>query len=153
MIPDAIFVFSAGIVPLRGGGWRVTTYEDSDAFGSLGGRDRVEATAILAKRYPGAYIVTTSREGNMTPSHAEIYSKELQALGVGRERIVCEENCHSTQTAVIEVLRLAKKRGWTRFMFVSSGFHIPRIRAFFDLEQSSTEVEFVASESVLAVAN
>jgi hypothetical protein len=29
--------------------WRTTTYEDSDAFGILGGRDRVEAAAVLAK--------------------------------------------------------------------------------------------------------
>lgn len=154
MTPDAIIVLPAGIMPLEAGGWRSTTYEESDAFGTLGGRDRVEAAALLAKKYPNAYMVTTSHTlGRATPSLAEVYARELCELGVIRERIIEEESSNTTQAGLRAALQLAEKRGWGRLLFVSSGFHIPRIIAFFHREKSCISTEFISSESVLSTVD
>ena len=154
MQPDSIIVFPAGVMPLPGGGWRSTTYKESDAFGVLGGRDRVEAAALLAEQYPDAYVVTTSHTlPRKNPNVAEVYANELIALGMEQKRIVKEESSNTTQAGLRAALHLAEKRGWTRLVFVSSGFHIPRIRAFLEQEHSGITVECVASEPVLAAAD
>lgn len=157
LAPEAIIVFSGGIVAYKEGGrvhWRTTTYDDSDAFGTLGGRDRVEAAALLAKKYPNAYLITTShRLGRITPSLAQVYAEELCVLGVARERIVQEEHSSTTKSAVDAVLRLAQNRGWERLLFVSSEFHLPRIAAFYEQVKSNIVVNFVSSESILLVAD
>ena len=140
MTPNAIIIFSAGIMPLPGGGWRSTTYEESDAFGTLGGRDRVEAAALLAKKYPTAYFITTS----------PVYTTELAALGVVRERILEGENSSNTQTGVSAALDFAQRKGWKQILLLSSGYHLPRIEAFYEQTRSDIKATAISSESVLA---
>jgi uncharacterized SAM-binding protein YcdF (DUF218 family) len=150
MKPDALIIFTAGIMPLPSGGWRSTTYDDRDALGTLGGRDRVEAAALLAKEHPRAYLVATSRR--MTgepPTLAEVYANELRDLGVASGRIVKEENSINTETAVHEALQLAKERGWRYVIFLSNEYHLPRILAFSKREQSDVVVDACSSESML----
>lgn len=139
MTPDAIVIFSAGVVPLHEGGWRTTTYEEGDAFGTMGGRDRVETAALLAKKYPGAYLVTTSH----------VYTDELHELGVERGRIIQGRESSTTQIALDAALQLAQEKGWKRILFVSSGYHLPRIEAFYEQAKNNIEATFVSSESVL----
>lgn len=157
MIPDAIVVLSGGIVPITKDGqthWRSTTYEEGDAFGPLGGRDRVEAAALLAKKYPGAYLVTNShRLGRVAPSLAQVYAEELRALGVGEERIVQEERSSTTGTAVAASLEIAQEKGWKHLLFVSTGFHIPRVEAFYTQMKSNIGATFVSSEQILTEAD
>lgn len=154
MTSDAIVVFVAGIMPRLKGGWRSTTYDDSDVFGTLGGRDRIEAAALLAKQYPNAYIVMTSQKpDNAVPSVSEVYARELCELGVTPGRIIEKAEQNNTSSAIRTGLQLAKERGWKRLMFVSSGFHMPRIRVFFEWEHSALAVEFVASEQVLVASD
>ena len=157
MTPDAIIVFSAGTVAYEVGGrthWRTTTYDDSDAFGTLGGRDRVEAAALLAKRYPDAYIVATSRRmTGETTTLAEVYADEMVGLGVVRKRIIEETESTTVGTQVQEALRLAAKKGWKKLLFLSSEYQLPRIAGFYEQAKSDIEAEFVSSESVLAVAD
>lgn len=150
IIPDAIVIFSAGIVQLTGGGWRSTTYKESDAFGTLGGRDRVEAAALLAKKYPSAHLITTSHAlGSVTPSIAEVYAQELRMLGVEEKRIVREGLSSNTQTAIDATLLLAQERGWKRLILLSSEYHLPRIAAFYKQAKSSIAAHTISSESVL----
>lgn len=151
--PDAIVIFSGGIIPSeRDGGthWRSTTYEENDAFGTLGGRDRIEAAALLAKKYPSAHLVTTShRLGRITPSLAQVYADELSALGIEKKRIAREEQSSTTQTAITAALQLAREKNWRHLIFVSSEYHLPRIRAFYEGEKSNIAATTVSSESVL----
>lgn len=155
--PDAIVVFSAGTVPYEEIGqqrWRTTTYDDKDAFGTMGGRDRVEAAALLARKYPDAYIVTTSKRmmGEST-TLAEVYAAEIAALGVSRDRIVEETESTTAGTEVQEALRLAVARGWKKLLFLSSEYQLSRIRAFYEQAHSDVAVDFVSSESVLMAAD
>lgn len=150
MTLDAIIVLSAGIVQREDGTWRSTTYDESDAFGTLGGHDRVCAAAKLAATYPDAVIVTTSHTmGYTEPSLAKVYADELVALGVPQERIVLEERSTTTQSAIKVALQLAHERSWQHITFLSSEFHIPRVKAFYTREKSGLTIEAVSSESVL----
>lgn len=148
--PDAIFIFSAGIVQLTDGSWRSTTYKEGDTFGTLGGRDRVEAAALLAKKYPNTYLVTTSHTlGRVTTSIAEVYALELRTLGVEEKRIVREELSSNTQTAVAAALLLAQEKKWKHLILLSSEYHLPRIAAFYEQAKSDITARTLSSESVL----
>jgi len=153
MTPDAIIILSGGAVVHEKEGrieWRTTTYCESDGFGTLGGRDRVEAGAMLAQKYPDAYLVTTShRPTNEPPTLAQIYADELVDLGVSRERILEEERSTTTETAVRWTVELAREKGWQHLIFVSSGYHLSRVAAFYELTGASATADFVSSESVL----
>lgn len=153
MSPDAILILSGGAISYERDGqtqWRSTTYDESDAFGTLGGRDRVEAVALLAKEYPGAYLITTShRLGRAVPSLAQVYADELQRFGIESGRIVQEERSSTTQTAIDAALQLAQEKGWKYLLFVSSGYHLPRIEAFYAQTKSDIAATTVSSESVL----
>ncbi len=150
MIHDAIIVFSAGVMPLDDGGWRTTTYNESDAFGTLGGRDRVEAAALLANTYPNAYLVTTCRRADGTsPTLASTYTEELHALGVPDKRIINEEVSINTGTSIEQVLKLAQKKGWKNLLLLSSEYQLSRIAAFFEEMKSDIKATAVSSESVL----
>ena len=150
MSPDAIIIFSAGVMPLEGGGWRTTTYNESDTFGTMGGRDRVEAAALLAKQYPNAYLVTTcQRMDYVLPTLASTYAEELCALGVPNERIIKEEVSINTGTSVEQIMRIAQEKKWKQLLLLSSEFQLPRIEAFYEQEKSDIKATMVSSESVL----
>lgn len=153
MTPDAIVVFSAGTISYEEGGqerWRTTTYDNIDAFGTMGGRDRVEAAALLAAKYPDTHVVTTSKRmtGEST-TLAEVYAAELVALGVARERIIEEVDSTTAGTQVLSALTLAVEKGWQHLLFVSSEFQLARIKAFYEKARSDITVELVSSESML----
>ena len=118
--PEAIFIFSAGTVPTENGGERVTTYEESDAFGVLGGYDRVEAAALLAKQYPDSMLIT----------EFSAYKNELYNFGVPPARVLDGAASQNTEMGVFNALELSRRKGWVHICFVSSGFHIPRIKFF-----------------------
>lgn len=134
MPPDAIAVLSAGTVPYEKDGkiyHRMTTYAERDAFGTLGGHERARAGALLARRFPQANLVTTSRNmGGELPTLAEVTVQELIELGVEPERIIKEETSVSTETCIKAVLELAAQKGWHNVYIVTSSYHIPRCVAF-----------------------
>ncbi len=137
--PEAIFIFSAGTVPTENGGERVTTYEESDAFGILGGYDRVEAAALLAKQYPDSMLITDSFA----------YKNELYNFGFPPARVLDGAAAQNTEMGVFNALELSRRKGWVHICFVSSGFHIPRIKFFFERHPSCIKVLFISSESII----
>lgn len=150
MDPDAIIPLSGGTIRGTDGVWRSTSYDDSDAFGILGGMARMQAGAILARRFPRALVVANARcMDDRQPSHAQIHAQELEELGVAQERIVLEESSTTTGSQVAETLTLAEERGWNEILFVSNEYHLPRVRAFWERHQSPIAASFVSAESVL----
>ncbi|TSC69815.1 MAG: hypothetical protein G01um101449_516 [Parcubacteria group bacterium Gr01-1014_49] len=157
MTPDALIVLSGGSVaekdPQTGNTiYRSTTYAESDAFGTLGGIARVKAAALLARKYPQAFLVTTGKEGPDDMSAASIQASELEALGVSRERIILEESSANTQTQVEESLRIACERGWQHALFVTSDYQVERVRAFVEhlREKPSCAISYQGAEPVLS---
>lgn len=157
MTPDALIVLSAGSVaekdPQTGRtAYRSTTYEEGDAFGTLGSIARVRAAALLAKKYPQAFLVTTGKEGPDGMSHARIQASELEALSVSPERIVREESSVNTKTQIEESLRIARERGWRRVLFISNEYQTERVKTFVEHldERPACEVAYQGAESVLS---
>lgn len=148
--PDAIVPLSGGTVQDPSGEWRSTTYQESDSFGTLGGYVKMQAGAILAKRYPNAFIVANSKcmDGRL-PSHAQVHARELVRLGVEEERVILEEKSITTKSEVIEALKLAGEMGWKNIFFVSNEYHLPRVRAFYEQTKSSIAANFISAEAVL----
>lgn len=157
MIPNAIIVLSAGSVADKDSRtgetiYRSTTYAEGDAFGTLGGTGRVQAAALLAKKYPHAFVITTGKEGPGGVSHVNIQAAELETLGVSRKRIVLEEVSVNTKTQIEESLRIAEKRKWKRVLFVTNKYQVERVQAFVEhlQEQPSSEIGYQDAESVLS---
>ena len=159
MKPDAIIVLSAGSIAdkdQRTGEtiYRSTTYTEEDAFGTLGGLARVQAAALLAKKYPQAFLVTTGKEGPGM-SHARIQTSELQTLGVSPERIVLEELSVNTRTQIEESLRLAQERGWKQVLFVTNRYQIERVQTFIEHlhKRPVCDISYQDAETVLSENN
>lgn len=149
--PDAVVVFPAGVAPLSDGGWRSTTYDESDAFGTLGGRDRVQAAALLARTYPNAYLVTTYQQVEGAPPQLiAVYAEEMRSLGVADERIITEGESTNTASSVQQAIRLAQERGWKHLVLLSNGYHLLRIAALYEQTKCDIGARVVSSESVLA---
>jgi len=150
MTPQAIVIFSAGIMPSQDGGWHSTTYNERDTFGTLGGRDRIDAAVILSKKYPDAFLVTTSRRMNdEPPTQAEVYAHELKERGVAPERIIEEKKSINTKTAIEETYKFAQQKRWKYIILLSSEYHIPRIKAFYKQKKRDIKATMISSESIL----
>ena len=151
--PDALFILSGGSVAEEKDGqlrYRSTTYEERDAFGTLGGFVRVEAGAILAKRFPNARLVTTTKRMDPGPTHASVDAHELEERGVARERIILEENSTVTGSKITEAIKLCRERGWKHIAFVTSEYHIPRTELFWELQHvPGITAEFISAEAIL----
>jgi uncharacterized SAM-binding protein YcdF (DUF218 family) len=156
--PDAIVVLSAGTVSYTDSGgrvcYRLTTYEDRDAFGTMGGSERAEATAILSQQYPSVTVVATARrmDGGL-PTLAETMEEELVRLSVPGERIIREENSTTTSSQVSEALKLAQMKGWENIIFVTSEYHVPRTKAMYEALEADIHADFASAERVLIENN
>jgi len=160
MTPDVIIVLSGGTVAEKDQKtgttvYRSTMYSEADAFGTLGGIARVEAAVLLAKKYPHAYVITTSQNKLGGKSHACIEADELIARGVPGERIILEEKSVNTKTQICESLVIARTRNFNRVLFVSNEYHIPRVHAFVEYteEPFPGKVGYQGAESVLIEHN
>jgi len=158
MNPDAIIILSAGTVPLteaptdRVEEYRSTTYDEGDAFGILGGRARMEAGAILGKKYPNALIVSTGKRGTNQPSHAAIIRHELEGFGISRSRVLLEEESVNTLTQIQQTLNMAAKHNWKNILYVSNEYQIERMKAFIKELLTLPEnlvIEYQAAEPII----
>ena len=163
-IPGAIVILSGGTkkcVNKSGAiSYASTTYEDGDAFGLLGGYARVEAGAILARKFPKAFVITTSCRGLNEPTHASIMAEELKKLGVFASRIVLEEKSTNTLSQIIETLDIVFQRRWENIFFITNKYHVPRVRALYGYVMDNTldnkknkkkyVVNFISAESILS---
>ncbi len=151
--PDALFVLSGGSVSETVNGtvtYRSTTYEERDAFGTLGGYVRVEAAALLAQQYSDAMLITTTKRMDPGPTHAWVDAQELIKLGVAKERIILEENSTVTGSKITEAIRLCKEHGWTHIAFVTSEYHIPRTQLFWEQQHvEGITADFISAEAIL----
>ncbi len=156
MNPDAIAILTGGTVSYRDPitateHFRSTTEHDSDAGGILWGNIRVEAGALLAKRYPNASVVVCGGGRAGPPSHAVVAQAELQAYGVAQAKIILEEQSTNTHEQLTELCALAKTHSIRSIVLVSNGYHIPRIEAFLDrMEVPELLIECVSAESIVA---
>jgi hypothetical protein len=130
--PDALFVFSGGIVEKEKGprGYRSTTYRDVDIRGFMGGgKARVIAAAEISSYFPDMKVVTTTHDPFRSdkPSDAKIMAEELVRLGVNHEVIMQETDSVDTISEIVAMMKMVEENQWKRIGIISSEYHIPRI--------------------------
>jgi len=157
MNPDAIIILSAGFIAEKDEKlgktiYRSTTYEEGDAFGTLGGYARVQAAVELAKKYSKAFLVTTGKEGPQGMSAAKIQASELEVLSVSSDRIILEEQSVNTKTQIEEALRIAEDYTWKEIVFITNKYHIKRVQLFVEhyKKNLACKITYQDAESVLA---
>jgi len=124
--PDGIVVLGGAISP-----------DVSAARGTVAldeAAERITVTAELARRYPNARIVFAGG-GNAVifeeGAEAGFAVRELEALGVARDRVTAEEQSRNTiENAVFSRLVADPKPG-ERWLLVTSAYHMPRAMAVF----------------------
>lgn len=95
-------------------------------------RARIDTAARVLKDHPDALCVTAGGKGENEPVAESVRMKELLVeQGIDGERILTEEQSTSTAENLAFSLTVLKEKGYDpqdcAFIFVSSGFHTPRI--------------------------
>lgn len=124
--PDGIVVLGGAITP-----------DVSAARGEVAlneAAERITVAAELARRYPQARIIYCGGSNALfakEPVEAPFAVRELQALGVARDRITAEEQSRNTiENAVFSRLIASPKPG-ERWLLVTSAYQMPRAMAAF----------------------
>jgi len=159
-VPDAIIVLAASIKQNAFGQWVSTDLTDADnKIGAPGGKLRILATAILAKQYPTAIVVTSGGKGSDTPKNisrvcpllAEILRDELIEYSVSGNRIVLEKNSNSTYQQLQKLKTLIVENGWQNVLVVTNRYHLARVRAMTESKFPKLVdlTELISAEDVL----
>lgn len=144
--PQILYVESGGIKPTNiprtnrprtNKPYETTSYSDETASGTLGGKARVIAAAEIARVFPDIQIVTSSKDDINSETHAKVMADELiNQYGVNKDRITLEENSVSTQTELIEMVKMAIKNNWQSVAVLTNDYHLARnLEMFVNLDK------------------
>lgn len=147
-IPDVIFVLSGGVKKVTQSSgepeYISTDYSDSDPYGMLAGKARVDAAAEMSHYFPTTKIVTTShgpspdKSSNTFVIHAYVLAHELRQLGVPEENIIFEIKSTDTLTELQEMVKLVARHQWRRVGIITFELHAKRTATMLDhLEELS----------------
>ena len=124
--PDGIVVLGGSILPDVSAARGVVKLDDA--------AERITATVELARRYPNARIIFSGGSAALMfdqPPEAPFAVKELEALGVARERITAEEQSRNTVENAVFSRLIANPKPGERWLLVTSAFHMPRAMGVF----------------------
>ncbi|MGO8994891.1 MAG: YdcF family protein [Polyangiaceae bacterium] len=80
---------------------------------------------------------------------AHIMAEQLEAWGIDPARLVIDTRSTNTHENAVESVRIARERGWTRDLLVTSAAHMQRARGCFlreGLEVDTLSVDFRAND-------
>lgn len=126
--PDKLEPAPTGIIVLGGAqDTHLTKLRGSMEINDAG--ERMAVVPELARLYPDAKIVVSGgndARGPDDPSEASIMKQLLVSFGVPAERIVAEDRSRSTWENAVFSRELIKPEPGTRWLLVTSGWHMPR---------------------------
>ena len=96
--------------------------------------ERVTVAAELARRYPKLRIIFSGGTNALLfdkGAEAGFAVRQLEDLGVARERIVAEEQSRNTVENAVFSRLIANPRPGQRWLLLTSAFHMPRAIAVF----------------------
>jgi uncharacterized SAM-binding protein YcdF (DUF218 family) len=96
--------------------------------------ERVTVTAELARRYPNARIIYSGGSSALIFDEgleAGFAVRQLEALGVARERITAEEQSRNTIENAVFSRLVANPKPGEHWLLVTSASHMPRAMAAF----------------------
>lgn len=96
---------------------------------SLSMLDRLTAALDWLEAHPDAQVIVSgSQAPDEAASEASVMAVWLQQQGIAPERILLEEAADSTRENILNSYALAAKHGGGRLAFVSSEYHLCRMR-------------------------
>lgn len=96
---------------------------------SLSMLDRLTAALDWLEAHPDAPVIVSGSQGpNEALSEAAVMANWLEAQGIEPERILLEDRATSTRENILNSYALAAKHGGGRLAFVSSEYHLCRMR-------------------------
>ncbi len=96
---------------------------------SLSMLDRLTAALDWLEAHPDAQVIVSGSQGpNEELSEAAVMASWLEQQGIAPERILPEESADSTRENILNSYALAAKHGGGRLAFVSSEYHLCRMR-------------------------
>jgi uncharacterized SAM-binding protein YcdF (DUF218 family) len=124
--PDGIIILGGAILPDVSAARGVVKLNDA--------AERVTATVELARRYPNARILYSGGSAALVSDQipeAPFAVRELQALGVARDRITVEEQSRNTVENAVFSRLIADPKPAERWLLVTSAYHMPRAMGVF----------------------
>jgi uncharacterized SAM-binding protein YcdF (DUF218 family) len=124
--PDGIVVLGGAISPEVSAARGVVKLGDA--------AERITTTAELARRYANARIVFAGGSAALVSDQipeAPFAVKELEALGVARDRITAEEQSRNTVENAVFSHLIADPKPGERWLLVTSAYHMPRAMGVF----------------------
>ncbi len=124
--PDGILVLGGAISP------DVSLARNEVALNESA--ERITAAAELARRYPKARVVFSGGTGALAydeGSEAPFAQRELEALGVARDRILLEDRSRNTVENALYSKQIAQPKPGERWLLVTSAYHLPRAMGVF----------------------
>lgn len=117
----------AGVIVL-GGGIESGLSEARDQVVVNDAGERPIYFADLARRYPGARLVFSGGSGSINGgvSEADIVSRQADAIGVPRTRMILENRSRNTRENAVFSANLVQPRPGERWLLVTSAWHMPR---------------------------
>lgn len=91
--------------------------------------DRIVEAAVLARRYSEARVVVTGGSGSLLldgEADGATAPRLLEALGIGRERMVLEDQSRDTYENALFTRELVEPQEGETWLLVTSAFHMPR---------------------------
>jgi uncharacterized SAM-binding protein YcdF (DUF218 family) len=125
--PSGIVILGGAIAP------EVSAARDAVALEDAA--ERITVAAELARRYPEARIIFSGGSGTLGHSdwvEAPFAVRELQALGVDRDRITAEEQSRNTVENAVFARLIATPKPGERWLLITSAYHMPRAMAAFN---------------------
>lgn len=161
MTPDILVVLAAGMTRVSSG-WASTDLTEKDSLsGAPGGRLRVVAASVLAKKYPNATVVASGGKGYDVPPGArddrpllaDMMSNELVEQGVSAARVLRESSSNTTFQQVEQLEQLLAKHHWRNVWLITNQWHVPRVRALIDVKFPGIavreDIRVISAEDVL----
>lgn len=139
---DAVAVFGGGMIRNEHGRWRTTRFEETgDNFGVMGDYIRVLAAKEIYKKNPKITIITIGSKGQFShipdaPTLAELLKQELIEHKIPKNAIVEEKNGGNTYQQIMAIAELIKNFSFKKIGLVSNQYHIPRIRAMIEYNET-----------------
>lgn len=94
---------------------------------------------LLRQDTARAAIVSSGAVATADPVEAYVIAEELEAWGIAKDRIVIEDRARNTHENALYVARIARERGWTNLLVVTSAFHMRRALECFNAEHLAVD--------------
>ncbi len=155
-------------------GYSPTTFEDSDEFGMLGAAIRITAAEELfwqgmSQRFlfsTGISEKQIAKFGPAVPPESYVYREVFLAAIKDDPRgqqhrlelpeVFVEDASVNTVANLLETIELCRRYSWNHVAIISSQYHIPRIKALYELlaehHDLSLRPEFLEAEPIVRAA-